>query len=642
MADYQQMILLFAGFVVVTISTNHLAKYFKKFKLPLVTGLLISGMICGPFILNLIPNESTNSLRFINDIALAFIAFAASAELYLKEMRSQLNSIKWMTFGQLIVTFVLSGLAIYYLADYIPFMQSMTTPSRVAVSLLMGTIFVARSPASAIAIINEVRAKGPFTQTTIGVTILKDFLVIILFALCLNFSDALIKGDSLGIGFIAKLVGELLASFLLGLAVGQGLYYILYFRIHKMAKSVYIVALGYSVYVLSHFVKAWTHDSLQFDFHLEPLLICIIGSFWVSNYTKYRYEFIKILDDVGPVIFIAFFTLAGASLSLDILLEVGLLAILLFFIRLVTIVIGAYVGGTLAGDSAEIKRISWMAYVTQAGVGLGLATIVENAYPEWGNAFATLVIGVMVINEIVGPPLFKWAIYKVKENHNKADAQEFDGIQDAIIFGFESQSIALARQLNEHGWLTKIVTRNKAINSEEYTDLIIHYTEEFNQKTLEELDANKSEGMILMLTDEENLKICELVYETIGTENVIVRLNNHYNMKKFVDLGALVVNPATAMVSLLDHFVRSPQATSLLLGMQKNQDTIDLEVVNPNLFGLALRDIRFPADIILLSIKRKGQMIITHGYTRLRRGDWVTMVGSNESLGKMRLMFTNN
>jgi len=238
--------------------------------------------------------------------------------------------------------------------------------------------------------------------------------------------------------------------------------------------------------------------------------------------------------------------------------------------------------------------------------------------------------------------LFKWAIYKVKENHNKADAQEFDGIQDAIIFGFESQSIALARQLNEHGWLTKIVTKNKAIKSEEYTDLIIHYTEEINQKTLEELEANKSEGMILMLTDEENLKICELVYETIGTENVIVRLNNHYNMKKFVDLGALVVNPATAMVSLLDHFVRSPQATSLLLGMQKNQDTIDLEVLNPNLFGLALRDIRFPADIILLSIKRKGQMIITHGYTRLRRGDLVTMVGSNESLGNMRLMFTNN
>ena len=103
-----------------------------------------------------------------------------------------------------------------------------------------------------------------------------------------------------------------------------------------------------------------------------------------------------------------------------------------------------------------------------------------------------------------------------------------------------------------------------------------------------------------------------------------------------------MVDPSTAIVSLMDHFVRSPQATSLLLGMQKGQDTIDLEVLKPNLHGLSLRDIRFPADIIILSIRRKGQMIISHGYTRLRRGDWVTMVGSDQSLEKMTLLFDKN
>lgn len=364
MADYQQLILLFAGFLVVTISANHLAQYFKKIKLPLITGLLIMGIICGPFVLNLIPTSSTVGLRFINDIALAFIAFAASAELYLKDMRSELKSIKWMTFGQLFVTFILSGISIYFLSGAIPFMMGMGVASRIAISLLIATIFVANSPASAMAIISEVRAKGSFTRTTIGVTVLKDFLVIILFTICFNIANALIKGDQINLGFIIKLVLELSVSFILGLLIGRGLYYVLFFRIHKLSKATLIILLGYSMYLLSYFIKDFTNTSFGVDFHIEPLLICIIGSFWVSNYTRFRYEFIKILEDIGPYIYIGFFMLAGASLSLDVLYKVGLLAILLFVVRLITIIIGAYVGSSLARDSSEIKRISWMPYVT--------------------------------------------------------------------------------------------------------------------------------------------------------------------------------------------------------------------------------------------------------------------------------------
>ena len=73
--------------------------------------------------------------------------------------------------------------------------------------------------------------------------------------------------------------------------------------------------------------------------------------------------------------------------------------------------------------------------------------------------------------------------------------------------------------------------------------------------------------------------------------------------------------------------------------MEKDQDTIDLEVINPNLHGLALRDLHLPNDVIILSLKRRGNVIITHGYTRLRRGDIVTMVGSVESLQNITLRF---
>ena len=143
----------------------------------------------------------------------------------------------------------------------------------------------------------------------------------------------------------------------------------------------------------------------------------------------------------------------------------------------------------------------------------------------------------------------------------------------------------------------------------------------------------------MMLTDEENLQICELAYQYYGKNVMVVRLNNRENFEKFHRLGALIVEPATAMVSLLDHFVRSPQATSLLLGLQKDQDTRDVEVLNPNLHGVYLRNLRLPPDVIVLSVKRGGQMIISHGYTRLRRNDIVTFVGSIESLDNVSLRF---
>ena len=93
------------------------------------------------------------------------------------------------------------------------------------------------------------------------------------------------------------------------------------------------------------------------------------------------------------------------------------------------------------------------------------------------------------------------------------------------------------------------------------------------------------------------------------------------------------------MVSLLDHYVSSPHATSLLLGMEENQDTVMLEVRNPNLHRMALRNLHLPHDIIVLSVTRGGQMIISHGYTRLRKNDIVTLVGSSESLENVRLRF---
>lgn len=639
MTDIQQVLLLLGGFIIVAVAANQIAGFFQKIKLPFITGILVVGLFSGPFIFKLLPEGTGTGLQFINDISLAFIAFAAAAELYLKELRGRMKSIKWMTFGQLMVTFVGSSVLIYFLADQIEFMRTMNTASKAGVSIMMATIFVARSPASAIAVINEMRAKGPFVQMAMGVTVIKDFLVIILFAICLSISTTLINGDPFNIQFLIVLIGELAASFGLGYIVGRLLILALKLRANPYVKMGLILAIGYAVYLLYYFVKHYTKDHFGLEFHIEPLLICIIGSFIVTNYSRFRHEFIKLLEEMGPFVYICFFTLTGASVSIDILVKVIGVAFMLFGIRLITMIAGSLLGGSLAGDSALFRRIGWMPFVTQAGVGLGLATIVANAFPAWGSEFQTIVVAVIVLNQFVGPPLFKWSIQMVGEARVKANTPHFDGIRDAIVIGVESQSVALARQLKEHGWEAELVSNKPEILPSDYPDLVIHKVNEFSLESLTAQDVQKAEAVVLTLTDDENLAIAEILYEHVGTKDIVVRLNHRYNFEKFHKLDCLIVDPATAMVSLMDHLVRSPQAATLLLGMQENQDTMDVEVQNPNLRGLPLRDLRLPSDILILSVIRGGQSIITHGYTRLRLGDVLTMVGSNDSLQDVALRF---
>jgi Trk K+ transport system NAD-binding subunit/mannitol/fructose-specific phosphotransferase system IIA component (Ntr-type) len=379
-----------------------------------------------------------------------------------------------------------------------------------------------------------------------------------------------------------------------------------------------------------------------FEILLAPLLICMIGSFLTINFSAHRPEFSKILHDIGPPVYVAFFTLTGASLELDILVEAWPIAVALFLVRIVAIFLGSFWSGTLAGAPMSHNRISWMAYVTQAGLGLGLAKEVVVEFPGWGTTFATVMISIIVLNQITGPPLFKWAIRRAGEAHSRADTPVYVSDQRAIIFGLEGQSLALARMLRSHHWQVKIASRKASREEVAGSEVEIVPIPDLTLEAMQGLEADQAEAIITMLSDDENHRICELAFEHFGTENLIVRLNHRANFNRFHELGALVVDPTTAIVSLLDHFVRSPSAASLLLGMDADQDIVELEIRNPDLDGLTLRDLRLPLDCIVLGVRRKGHLLVSHGYTRLEVGDQVTVVGSMKNLEEVALKFDTN
>lgn len=638
MLQIENFLFFLMAFLWIVVGSFQVAKYFQKIKLPLITGFLISGVIVGPFFLKLVSNEALPNLQVINEFSLAYIAFAAGVELYLKEIRSSFKSILWNTFGQFVITFVVAVISIVVLAPYIPFIANLSQSNILAIAILTGTIFVARSPSSAIAIINEMRAKGRFTKTAISVTVIKDVLVILLFAICLSIANTLVKGIEFSYFFIIELIVELSATFLIGILLSKLLIFIFSFKLNHYIKISTLLLLGYLVYPMSRYVHHASELYLPFEILIEPLLVCITASFVIVNYSNSRVEFQAIVEKIGPAIYAAFFTLAGAMMSLDILANTWKIALLFFVIRMVGMISGAWIGSTIAGDPKQYRRIGWMPYVTQAGVSLALVMVVSSSFPVWGPKLATILIAVIVLNQLIGPPIFKWAIKRVGENHNQAK-DHYEHSHRVMIFGYENQSVALSHELVKQNWKVSIATRKRAADIEEIPNVNFHYAEDDLDIALNDINLNEFDTFVLLRSDKANYTICEWIYEKVGKRVVIVRINEREQLKRFYALGALVIDPATAFVNLLQHFVRSPQATSLLMGMEPDKDTLDVMVEDKSLFGMALRNLRLPSDVLVLSVKRQGQLIISHGYTRLRKGDVVTVVGSIESLNRVNLQF---
>ena len=77
----------------------------------------------------------------------------------------------------------------------LPFFDEIQFNIKIYLSLLCASIFVARSPASAIAVINELRAKGKFSSTSMGVLCLSDFGVILLFAIIFSLIKSIDSGS---------------------------------------------------------------------------------------------------------------------------------------------------------------------------------------------------------------------------------------------------------------------------------------------------------------------------------------------------------------------------------------------------------------------------------------------------------------
>ncbi len=400
------------GFLI--LSAYLLAALLKRFELPQITGYILAGMLLGPSILGFLSTEALEDLKLIDDLALAFIAFAAGAELRLGSLRKRRRSIAYGTACSLIIVFMGVVSAVLAFRSVFPLTAGLSFVQAFAVASILGVIAVARSPSSAIAIISETRSRGPFTDTVLGVTVVADVLTIFLFAVALSFMEAtLLRGGAFDYRFFLGVGSEVLLSVIIGVVVGKGV--VLYLQKVKVELIVFILGTAFLVTKASHWFAHLLDNQFDIRFHLEPMLICLTAGFFIQNRSKTGPTFLKVIERSSLPIFAVFFALSGAALELGALKTTWHFAVGLVFLRGALIWGSAKVGGHLAGDSVRFNKAYGFAFLTQAGVSLGLAKVIADRFGDLGTDLATLIIAAIAINQVVGPVAMKQALSFVGE-----------------------------------------------------------------------------------------------------------------------------------------------------------------------------------------------------------------------------------
>ena len=396
------------------LSAALLGEIVEHLRLPRITGYILAGILFGPFVVNLLSARVLEPLSALNEMAFAFIGLAAGAELKLGTLKG-----RWLSIVLLIVctaTVVMVGVGGFFFAtaSWKSLLGDLPPIQLLAVAGMVGVIAAARSPSSAIAIIDETKADGPFSETILGVSVAMDIVVICLFAVATGVAGlAFAPEQGLDLVFVFEVTGAIMVSIALGVALGAVMG--LYLKRKGPQVSLVIVGLCFLVYRLSEIVGRYLDQSHGLGIHLEPLLICAAAGFTIQNWSHQGPRLLGTMDRVALPVYVIFFTMAGARLDLGALATSWGIALAIAGFRIAMIMLGTRLATSLAGDPEPFRRYCWLGFVTQAGLSLALISQFESRFPDWGAGLATTLVAVVAINQLVGPAAFKIALEKVGE-----------------------------------------------------------------------------------------------------------------------------------------------------------------------------------------------------------------------------------
>ncbi|KDD73774.1 hypothetical protein H632_c1848p0, partial [Helicosporidium sp. ATCC 50920] len=193
--------------------------------LPTITGVILAGVLSGPAVSGALSEAVLSALAGFEKLCLATIVLSAGTELHLDALRKSGRQVLCVTAAISTVSWVGVAAFTIFLTPWLPFARGLSSGDALALATFMGTIAVARSPVSALAVVRDAGGHGPFCTLVLAVAVVKDTLLFVLFALNLQF--ALLFKNGLG-GSAARVAFQLCRPLLVvalsaALGVGVGL-----------------------------------------------------------------------------------------------------------------------------------------------------------------------------------------------------------------------------------------------------------------------------------------------------------------------------------------------------------------------------------------------------------------------------------
>lgn len=395
--------LLSFGFLIVAAYT--IGELVSGIRLPRIVGYIAAGVLFGPAVFGTVSASSVKALAPVSSLAIGLIAFLAGAELRWGEVRTHGIAILKILGTEMTVTFVCIVAAMVALQRWVPFLAAApSTAELVVLVIVFSAMTIVHSPAVTMALLNETGARGPVARTTLGVVLVSDVVVVLLFSATLAVARGIMPTAA---GTAAVSTGgvawEIFGALIVGAALGA-------------AVATYLRMVTHELFLFAILVTIFGLE-IAGILHVEVLLTLLVAGFVMENFSRPDdgAALRTAMERSAAPVFVVFFALAGAEISLRDVAAVWTLVLPIVVIRLLGIWVGTRLGARWARLTGPEAKYVWMGLVSQAGVAIGLATVAAATFPERGGEIRTMFLAVIAVNEAMGPILFRLALSRAGE-----------------------------------------------------------------------------------------------------------------------------------------------------------------------------------------------------------------------------------
>lgn len=401
-----------------------MTRLMNRFHLPDVTAYLVAGVILGPCLLGRLglPGlgfasfEEVQLLQPISDVALGFIAFAIGSEFRLTHLRKTGGAAVTVGIIQAVTATVLVDLSLFalhlVLGDKLPIPAVIT----------LGAIAAATAPAATLMVVRQYKAKGPVTDILLPVVALDDAVGLIIFAISFGAAQAM---ESSTVNLIAVLVAPLL-EIVLSLVLGGFLGWCLSLLerlFHSNRNRVALIA-GFIILAVALSMVNFEIGGTEIGFS-SLLVLMMLGTVF-CNICPLSEDLMNRADKWSAPLLTLFFVLSGAALDLGVFADAAIVGVGVVYILARSI--GKYTGSalscTISHQPSNVKKYLGITLLPQAGVALGMSAQVGVAMGATGSMVRSIVLFGVLIYELVGPSLTKWALTKAGDIQPKKSEKE--------------------------------------------------------------------------------------------------------------------------------------------------------------------------------------------------------------------------